>query len=312
MRFDLSDLKLFVRIVEAGSITQGAARAHRSLAAASVRIKEMELSLGAPLLVRDRLGVTPTDVGRALLQHGYKLLNDMQQLNDEMAEYANRVTGYVKIYSNSASLMEFLAEPLGQFLIRNPAVDVSVEEVVNHLIVDAVSEGKADFGIVAEPIDKKSLETIPFRTDRYAVVAPTQGPLKDGDTVSFTELLDFDFVGLGRGTAIQVLLEELARQQGKVFRHRAQLRGFDVACRLAADGAGLALVPEASARNMRAVIPFNIVHLSDEWATLPMVICKRRNADISAHAKSLINFLITHEAIPARGPHAPRGPHQLK
>ena len=60
MRFDLADLSLFRHIVEAGSITHGAERAHLALAAASTRIRNMEESLGAPLLVRRRQGVSPT------------------------------------------------------------------------------------------------------------------------------------------------------------------------------------------------------------------------------------------------------------
>ena len=52
MRFDLADLSLFRHVVEAGSITHGAERAHLALAAASTRIRNMEQALGAPLLVR--------------------------------------------------------------------------------------------------------------------------------------------------------------------------------------------------------------------------------------------------------------------
>lgn len=58
MRFDLADLSLFRHVVEAGSITHGAGRAHLALAAASTRIRNMEDVLGAPLLVRARHGVT--------------------------------------------------------------------------------------------------------------------------------------------------------------------------------------------------------------------------------------------------------------
>ena len=49
MRFDLTDLSLFRHVVEAGSITRGAERAHLALAAASTRIRNMEEALGAPL-----------------------------------------------------------------------------------------------------------------------------------------------------------------------------------------------------------------------------------------------------------------------
>src|SRR5262249_35587382 len=47
MRFDLTDLSLFRPVVEAGSITGGAARGHLALAAASTRIRNMEEALGA-------------------------------------------------------------------------------------------------------------------------------------------------------------------------------------------------------------------------------------------------------------------------
>ena len=69
MQFDLTDLNLFRHVVDAGSITHGAERAHLALAAASTRIRNMEKSLGAPLLVRTRQGVVPTPAGRTLVQH---------------------------------------------------------------------------------------------------------------------------------------------------------------------------------------------------------------------------------------------------
>ena len=54
MRFDLADLSLFRHVVEAGSITHGAQRANLALAAASTRIRNMEGTLGVPLLMRGR------------------------------------------------------------------------------------------------------------------------------------------------------------------------------------------------------------------------------------------------------------------
>ena len=57
MRFDFTDLNLFRHVVEAGSITHGAERSHLALAAASTRIRKMELGFGTELLVRGRQGV---------------------------------------------------------------------------------------------------------------------------------------------------------------------------------------------------------------------------------------------------------------
>src|SRR3954452_754788 len=84
MRFDFTDLNLFRHIVEAGSITHGAERAHLALAAASTRIRKLELAFGTPLLLRGRLGVTPTQAGRTLLQHARNILAQSERLQEDL------------------------------------------------------------------------------------------------------------------------------------------------------------------------------------------------------------------------------------
>ena len=59
MAYDLTDLELFLQVVDQGSITQGAERAHLSLASASARITAMEKALGAKLLDRCSDGLQP-------------------------------------------------------------------------------------------------------------------------------------------------------------------------------------------------------------------------------------------------------------
>ena len=93
MRFDLTDLSLFRHVVEAGSITHGAGRAHLALAAASTRIRHMEEALGAPLLVRARQGITPTQAGRTLLQHARIMLGQAERLREDLGAYAGGLAG---------------------------------------------------------------------------------------------------------------------------------------------------------------------------------------------------------------------------
>ena len=69
MKFDLTDLQLFLNIVDAGSITAGAERSHLALASASERLRKMEQSLGIALLVRLPRGTEVTAAGAALAHH---------------------------------------------------------------------------------------------------------------------------------------------------------------------------------------------------------------------------------------------------
>src|SRR5690349_21394666 len=166
MRFDLTDLSLFRHVVEAGSITGGAERAHLALAAASTRIRNMEETLGTPLLNRERHGVNPTPAGRTLVQHARTLLQQADRMRGELAEFAGGLKGHIKLMSNTNALTEFLPEPLSAFLAAHPNINIDLEERLSDEIVAAVADGTADIGIVAGTVELADLEVFPFREDR--------------------------------------------------------------------------------------------------------------------------------------------------
>ena len=177
MRFDLVDLSLFRHVVEAGSITHGAERAHLALAAASTRIRHMEQALGAALLVRSRQGVTPTQAGRTLLQHARTMLAQAERLREDLGAYAGGLAGQVRVLSNTNALTEFLPETLSSFLATHPHVSVDLEERLSDEIVGLIAEGVGDIGIVAGTVDAGRLETYPYRSDRFVLVVARDHPL---------------------------------------------------------------------------------------------------------------------------------------
>src|SRR5206468_4980545 len=203
MRFDLVDLNLFRHIVEAGSITHGAERAHLALAAASTRVRNMEEALGASLLVRGRQGVTPTQAGRTLLQHARAILRQAESLREDLGAYAGGAAGQVRVLSNTNALTEFLPETLSAFLTTHPQVSVDLEERLSDEIVGLIAEGVADIGIVAGTVDAGGLETFPYRSDRFVLVVARDHPLARRAKIGFGEVLDHDFVGLDRASALQ-------------------------------------------------------------------------------------------------------------
>ena len=104
MRFDLTDLRLFLSVVENGSLTRGARAMHLALASASERIAGMEEALGAPLLERNRRGVLPTAAGEALVRHARSILEQVEQMRGELRTYATGLKGRIRLLSNSAAL----------------------------------------------------------------------------------------------------------------------------------------------------------------------------------------------------------------
>src|SRR6202048_304168 len=291
MRFDLSDLRLFRHVVEAGSITAGAARAHLALAAASTRIRNMEEALGAALLVRGRQGVTPTQAGRTLLQHARLILQHAERLREDLGAYAGGLAGQIRVFSNTNALTEFLPEALSSFLAAHRNVSVDLEERLSDEIVGMVAEGVADLGIVAGTVDASALETYPFRKDRFVLVVARDHPLAGRSQVAFAEVLDHDFVGLDRASALQRFLAAKAAPTGRPLRLRVQLRSFDAVCRLVECNVGIGIVPETTAHRVARTMQIAVVDLTDAWAPRELTICVRSLDELPPYARQLVEHL---------------------
>jgi DNA-binding transcriptional LysR family regulator len=291
MRFDLIDLEVFRRIVEAGSITHGAERAHLALAAASARVRNMEQALGAALLVRGRHGVVATPAGRTLLKHARTILRQAEHLHEDLAAYAGGVAGQIRVLSNTNALAEFLPEVLSSYLAAHPHVSVDLEERLSDEIVGLIAEGVADIGIVAATVEPGTLETYPFRKDRFVLVVARDHPLAKRARIAFSRLLEFDFVGLDRSSAIQRFLAAKAAQIGKVLRLRVQLRSFDAVCRLVECNVGIGIVPETTARRAGSSQAMATVELTDPWAARDLTICLRSIADLPGYAREFVEHL---------------------
>jgi molybdate transport repressor ModE-like protein len=291
MRFDLVDLSLFRHVIEAGSITHGAERAHLALAAASTRIRNMEDALGVALLVRARGGVTPTPAGHTLLQHARAILRQADRLHEDLGAYGGGLAGQIRVLSNTNALTEFLPEALSLFLAAHPNVSVDLEERLSDEIVGLIAEGAADLGIVAGTVDAGGLETYPFRRDRFVLVVARDHKLAACNAVRFDQVLDYDFVGLDRASALQRFLAAKAVRIGRPLRLRVQLRSFDAVCRLVECKVGIGIVPETTARRVQKNLAIAAVPLTDPWAVRELTICIRNMKDLPLYAQHLVEHL---------------------
>ena len=253
MPFDLTDLRLFLNIVEGASITRGAAASHLALASASERIRDLELRLGARLLDRERRGVTPTAAGVTFAHHARLMLQQMERMRGEMADYARGLKGHVRLLANTAASIEFLPEALASFLASHPDIDIELEERPSHQIVRGVADGSADAGIVADIVDHGALDTYPIAIDQLVLVVPADHPMA-ARPIAFRDVLDQDFVGLGLGSALQQHLADQASRIGRPLKLRVRVGGFEAVCRMVEAGVGCGILSETAALRYRRIM----------------------------------------------------------
>jgi DNA-binding transcriptional LysR family regulator len=289
MRFDLTDLRLFLTVVEQGSLTRGAQAINLALASASERISGMEAVLGSPLLERTRRGVRPTAAGDALIRHARLILFQVEQMRGELRSYGAGLKGRIRLLCNTAALTAFRSEQLCQFLMAHPDLSVDLDERPSVEIALAIAEGRADLGIAADIADLAALQIRLLADDQLVVVTNTKHPIARGQVVAFSDLVGEPFVGVS-DAALETHLAERASRLGRQLHYRIQLRRVRDVGILVEAGVGIAILSESSVAELNrpelAAVP-----LQDVWAHRRLYLCARDFGTLTPHADLLAQHL---------------------
>lgn len=291
VHFDLVDLRLFVNIAEANSLTGGAEASFLSLPAASTRIKHLEESIGAKLLYRSSHGVTLTPPGQAFAHHARLVLNQIEQLRGDLQEYAQGLKGHLRVSASTTAITEFLPPVLRQYLATHPDINIDLRERMSNDIVRAVTEGATDIGIISGLARTEALQSRPYRDDRMVLAVPRGHVLAEKGSVDFGDTLDYEHVGLHEASAIHTFLHQRARELHRNVRLRIQVGNFEAACRLIEANAGVGLLPNSAARRHAQNMDIRLVPLNDEWALRKLHIVVRSFDLLPAFANDLIALL---------------------
>ncbi|MFT4069358.1 LysR family transcriptional regulator [Paraburkholderia sp.] len=291
MRFDLTDLRLFLHILDTGSITHGAARANMSLPSASARLRGMEDALGMPLLERGRRGIESTPTGDTLAHHARLVLGQIERMQGELGEHQQGRKACIRLWTNTAAITEFLPAAIGVFLREHPNVQVDLKERQSSETVKALLTGAAEIGIVSDAVEHGALQTLPFAIDKLVLVTSRDDALAARRRVALAEVTEREFIGLSADSALQTYLGERALLAGQALSFRANVRTFDGVCRMVEQGAGIGIVPATAAKRYRGTPGIRTIGLTDPWATRRLLICMRDLNAMPRAEKALVRHL---------------------
>jgi DNA-binding transcriptional LysR family regulator len=290
MRFDLTDLRLFLAVVDAGSITHGAAEVGLSLPAASERLRDMEATGEVALLSRGRRGVVPTEAGEMLAHHARTILHQMARMRGDIGQYAKGLRASIRIFANTAAVTEFLPARLAPWMAANAQVDIDLKERGSIEIARSVAAGFAEIGVLSSAVETGALVLRPFAVDRLVLVVSGDHSLAGERQIAFTDLLGHHFIGLNSGP-LQDHIDGHAARLGTRFKMRVRVRSFQDICQMAGAGAGIGIVPETAARRCRRSTRIAAIRLRDPWATRHLSLCVRDEHDLTAPARALFDHL---------------------
>ena len=292
MRYELSDLRLFLEIAQARSLTAGAAAVFITPSAASYRLKNLEQALGTSLFERTPRGMDLTPAGDAVLLHVRELFEGIERMQGDVSRFVSGVKGQVRLVANSSALNGFVTPTLGRFLVAYPGIDVEIEERQSEAIPAAVLAREADVGIFAGPSDVQGLLSHPYAVDRLVIVTPREHMLAAQARIRLGAALDFDFVCMARSSSNYLFLRDSAQRLGKTVRARLHAHSFDAVLSLVAAGVGIALVPSSVLGGRLQPEQTAVLPLDEPWALRELSLVVRQDARFPDFITEFMNFLL--------------------
>jgi len=292
LQYDLVDLRLFVNVAEARSLTRGAERTFLSVGAASLRIKNLEAALQARLLNRHSQGMHLTPAGEALLSHALSIFREIERLHGDLQNYSHGLKGQVRIFANTTAITEILPNALSRFLASRPDIDIDLEERLSPDIARAVAEGNVDIGILAGNVKTDGLEVIPYQKDRLVIAVPAGHPLENAGVIDFGDALPFNFISLHRDSAIHSFVEQVVASLGTSISVRIRVSSFEALCRMVEANVGIGMLPRSVGRRLAGSHAIALVELSDAWAARELKICVQDMRQLPSFASDLIEYLV--------------------
>lgn len=239
LRLAWDDVRLFLEIARAGTLTAAATRLKLSQPTAGRRLRALEAAIGGPLFQRTSKGFQLTDEGEAMLAHAEHMAEEATALERKLVGGARGLEGSIRVSASDWVSARILAAPVAAFTVANPGL--TVEIVSDSRMVD-LRHRDADLAIRFLPFVGTDIVHRRLARIRYGLYAAPDYLGRCGDPLASTD---------GAGHALVTLDSALDSLEDAVWlRSRWPMAGLGfrsnnreaqgIAC---AAGAGIAVLP---------------------------------------------------------------------
>lgn len=135
---DFMEIRAFLCVAEAGSVTQAAQRLGVAKSIVSRRVSQLERTLGAVMLTRTARGTALTDAGRTYYTRGAAALAELEFAQEAIGKLTTEISGELRI-SVPQAFHSCLAPLLAKFVALHPQIQLEI--CFEDRQVDLISEG---------------------------------------------------------------------------------------------------------------------------------------------------------------------------
>lgn len=190
---NISQLKVFLEVIERGSFSLAALELDLSQSAVSRSIATLEEELGISLVTRGHFGAAITPIGERLRPYVVQMVALRQQIDQEIRQERSLQSGSIRIASFRSAATHLLPPLIARFRQRFPGVEVSLVEAEPAGVEVLLREGRADLGLMPLPREGEGLDTWEILRDEFVALLPER-QLPWPDPLTWADLADLEFI----------------------------------------------------------------------------------------------------------------------
>lgn len=259
-----AELNSFVAVARHRSFRAAADAMGVSRSSLSHALRGLEQQLGVRLLHRTTRSVAPTEAGQQLLQRLAPMLNELDQMLAAVSSGTDGPVGQLRINANETAVRWLLRHVVPGFLRRHPRVTLDL--VSEGRLIDIVAEG-FDAGVRLREAVPQDMVIVPFGGDvRFLAMAAPAYLAEHGAPMTPDDLHGHRCIRqrLPSGKPYRWEFVRNAEEMAIDVPGALTLDHNGLMVEAAADGLGIAFVPESAAR--RALDDGRLIALLDEWS----------------------------------------------
>ena len=265
MKLDSITVQLVLCIAEEGSISRAADKLNLAVAAASKRVTDLELQLGAKLFKRVPHGVKITEAGDRLLVPMRQIDNLIDRLEGDAEVLNHGRDGRIIIGAPKAAIIQFLARDIARLRDAYPQITLKIIEENSKIVQQLLRDKVIDIGIYEKKSGFLDLEKFDYRQDRLVLVYSRRHFQFSGPSLGIDDFLDLPIVSLGKGSAILSAVQRAYRSRGRSFPNNFSTSGFDTMLALVRHGLGVGLMPPEVLRSFHPEDDLGSAELQGDW-----------------------------------------------
>nr|WP_255494722.1 LysR substrate-binding domain-containing protein [Luteibacter sp. Sphag1AF] len=210
----MKHLQSFIRIVEFGSLTRAAATLDVSQSLLSRQVRQLEMELGTHLLERNGRGVSATEAGRQLVEHGRGILRQVEVARLQLGQARGAQGGKLAIGLPPSVGALLTVDLVMRFRERYPAAQISVVEGLSASLLEWLQLGRLDCALLYNPPVNTNMRYRHVHSEPLYLIGSPRSGRDLPDSVPLATLGDYPIVIPSQLHSVRQLIEADAARYG--------------------------------------------------------------------------------------------------